>query len=99
VLPAALAPVLGQPVVVRNRGGAIGTIGAAAIAAATPDGGTVGFVATAALTALATWRLLAVSDAATYVPHALKLAATPTEAGGLPTPVCASPLAPTASPL
>ncbi len=37
-----LRQVLGQPVVVENRGGAGGSIGTAAIAAATPDGYTIG---------------------------------------------------------
>src|SRR5262249_30092454 len=37
-----LAPVLGQPMVVENRGGVEGTIGTEAIARATPDGYTIG---------------------------------------------------------
>jgi tripartite-type tricarboxylate transporter receptor subunit TctC len=42
ILAAELAPVLGQSVVVENRPGAAGNIGAAALARATPDGYTLG---------------------------------------------------------
>lgn len=51
-LAAAMAAPLGQPLVVQNRGGAGGAIGAGVIAAAPPDGYTLGFIATAALTTL-----------------------------------------------
>ena len=51
-LASALQAPLGQPLVVQNRGGAGGAIGAGAIAAAPHDGYTLGFVATAALTTL-----------------------------------------------
>src|SRR5258706_58008 len=37
-----MAKVLGQPIVIDNRGGAAGAIGAKAIADATPDGYTIG---------------------------------------------------------
>lgn len=51
-LAAGMAQGLGVPVVVQNRGGAGGTIGVAALAAAPNDGSTIGFVATASLTTL-----------------------------------------------
>lgn len=43
VLTQSLSGVLGQPVVVDNRGGASGSIGSAEIAKATPDGYTIGY--------------------------------------------------------
>lgn len=51
-LAAGMAQGLGVPVVVQNRGGAGGSIGAGALAAAPNDGSTIGFVATASLTTL-----------------------------------------------
>lgn len=58
-LAGAMAESLGQPLVVQNRGGAGGSIGAGAIAAAPADGYTLGFIAAAALTTLPHMRKLA----------------------------------------
>lgn len=57
-LAGAMAESLGQPLVVQNRGGAGGSIGAGAIAAAPADGYTLGFIAAAALTTLPHMRKL-----------------------------------------
>lgn len=43
---------LGQPIVIDNRAGAGGTIGAAAVAAAEPDGHVIGMISTGAMTIL-----------------------------------------------
>jgi tripartite-type tricarboxylate transporter receptor subunit TctC len=51
-LGAAMAPLLRQPVIVENRGGASGAIGVAAVANAPRDGYHLGFLSIAALTAL-----------------------------------------------
>lgn len=67
-LAAGMAPGLGVPVVVQNRGGAGGTIGVAALAAAPNDGATIGFVATASLTTLPHMRAVPYrTDALSYV--------------------------------
>ncbi|MGL4231509.1 MAG: tripartite tricarboxylate transporter substrate-binding protein, partial [Casimicrobium sp.] len=42
IMATKLAPILGQPVVVENKAGAGGSIGAAEIARAAPDGYTIG---------------------------------------------------------
>ena len=42
IMAAKMSPLLGQPVIVENRGGAGGSIGAAEIAKAAPDGYTIG---------------------------------------------------------
>jgi tripartite-type tricarboxylate transporter receptor subunit TctC len=57
-LAAGMAQALGVPVVVQNRGGAGGSIGVTALAAAPNDGTTIGFVATASLTTLPHMRAL-----------------------------------------
>jgi len=51
-LGAALGPLLGQPIIIENKGGAGGAIGVGAVAASPVDGYHAGFVAVAALTTL-----------------------------------------------
>jgi tripartite-type tricarboxylate transporter receptor subunit TctC len=51
-LGAAMSPLLKQPVVIENKGGAGGSIGVGAVASSASDGYNIGFIAVAALTTL-----------------------------------------------
>jgi tripartite-type tricarboxylate transporter receptor subunit TctC len=77
LLAQALTPVLGQSVVVENRGGGGGTIGAAEIARATPDGYVIGMGSVSTLgTAVSAFKKLAYDPRKDFTPIA-QVAAVP----------------------
>jgi tripartite-type tricarboxylate transporter receptor subunit TctC len=69
LLAAKLGPILGQPMVVENRAGGGGTVGAEAIAKSTPDGYTIGMgtVSTCG-TAMSTYKSLKYDPRKDYAP-------------------------------